>query len=131
MEAHLEVVEIVVRDMARSLAFYRLLGLEIPDGVDGESHVEAALSGGMKIAWDTEETIRSFDADWSPPSGGHRMGLAFRLNAPADVDAAYTELVSAGYEGHLEPWDAFWGMRYAVVHDPDGNTVDLFAPEDQ
>jgi catechol 2,3-dioxygenase-like lactoylglutathione lyase family enzyme len=131
MEAHLEVVEIVVRDMARSLAFYRLLGLEIPDGVDGEGHVEAALSGGLKIAWDTEETIRSFDADWSPPSGGHRMGLAFRLNAPADVDAAYTELVSAGYEGHLEPWDAFWGMRYAVVHDPDGNTVDLFAPEDQ
>ena len=33
----------------------------------------------------------------------------------------------AGYEGHKEPWDAFWGHRYAIVHDPDGNGVDLFA----
>jgi uncharacterized glyoxalase superfamily protein PhnB len=43
------------------------------------------------------------------------------------VDATYARLVAAGYEGHLEPWDAFWGMRYAVIHDPDGNGIDLFA----
>jgi uncharacterized glyoxalase superfamily protein PhnB len=43
------------------------------------------------------------------------------------VDKRYGELVAAGYEGHKEPWDAFWGMRYAVLHDPDGNGVDLFA----
>ena len=41
---------------------------------------------------------------------------------------AYAELTGAGAEGALEPWDAFWGMRYAIVHDPDGNPVDLFAP---
>ena len=40
----------------------------------------------------------------------------------------YEELVGAGYHGELKPWDAFWGQRYAVVHDPDGNGVDLFAP---
>jgi uncharacterized glyoxalase superfamily protein PhnB len=44
------------------------------------------------------------------------------------VDATYADLVGAGYEGHLEPWDAFWGQRYAAVNDPDGHTVDLFAP---
>ena len=49
------------------------------------------------------------------------------VKAPAEVDAAWIELTEAGYEGHLEPWDAFWGMRYAVVHDPDGRPVDLFA----
>jgi catechol 2,3-dioxygenase-like lactoylglutathione lyase family enzyme len=27
-----------------------------------------------------------------------------------------------------EPYDAFWGQRYANVADPDGNAVDLFAP---
>jgi uncharacterized glyoxalase superfamily protein PhnB len=46
---------------------------------------------------------------------------------PGAVDATFAELVAAGHEGHLEPWDAFWGQRYAVVHDPDGNAVDLFA----
>jgi uncharacterized glyoxalase superfamily protein PhnB len=79
------------------------------------------------LAWDTEETIRSFDPDWTAPQGGHRMGLAFLLERPADVDRAYGDLVAIGYEGYKEPWDAFWGQRYAVVHDPDGNSVDLFA----
>ena len=55
------------------------------------------------------------------------MGLAFRCDGPEEVDRLYAELVEAGYEGHLPPWDAFWGQRYAVVHDPDGNGVDLFA----
>ena len=128
MQARLEVIEIVVQDMARSLAFYRRLGLDLPAEADGETHVEASLPGGLKLAWDAVEIVRSFDPDWAPPSGGHRMGLAFRLESPAEVDQAYDELVSLGYQGHKPPWDAFWGMRYAVVHDPDGNAVDLFAP---
>ena len=128
MQARLEVVELVVRDMARSLAFYRRLGLELPPEADRESHVEATLPGGLRLAWDTVAMIRSFDPDWAPPSGGHRMALAFRLDTPAEVDRAYDELASLGYEGHKTPWDAFWGMRYAIVHDPDGNAVDLFAP---
>jgi uncharacterized glyoxalase superfamily protein PhnB len=76
---------------------------------------------------DTEETIRSFDPDWQPPSGGHRVALAFRCDSPAEVDETYQRLLSAGGTGHKEPWDAFWGMRYAQVRDRDGNVVDLFA----
>ena len=45
----------------------------------------------------------------------------------AEVDRVFAELTSAGYESHLAPWDAFWGQRYAVVVDPDGHHVDLFA----
>jgi len=48
--------------------------------------------------------------------------------SPEEVDAAWAEITGAGYRGHLAPWDAFWGMRYAVVHDPDGTPIDLFAP---
>jgi catechol 2,3-dioxygenase-like lactoylglutathione lyase family enzyme len=127
MTARLDVVGIVVADMARSLAFYRELGFDIPASADSEPHVEASLAGGLRIAWDTAETIRSFDPSWTPPTGGPPMGLAFACDDPAEVDATYARLVAAGYEGHLEPWDAFWGMRYATVHDPDGNGVDLFA----
>ncbi len=127
MKVQFAVVELVVADMARSLAFYRQLGFDLPAGADAESHVEAVLPRGLKVAWDTIETIRSFDPGWTPPSGGHRIGLAFACDGPADVDSAYARLIAAGHEGHLPPWDAFWGMRYAVVHDPDGNAVDLFA----
>ena len=128
MAPRLDVVEIVVGNMARSLAFYRRLGLDVPAEADKEGHVETTLPCGLRLAWDTAEVIRSFAPDWQPPSGGHRMALAFRCDDRAEVARVYAELVDLGYEGHKPPWDAFWGMRYAVVHDPDGNAVDLFAP---
>jgi catechol 2,3-dioxygenase-like lactoylglutathione lyase family enzyme len=128
MAATLKVIGVVVADMARSLAFYRRLGLDVPAAADTEDHVEVALPGGLKLAFDTVATVRSFDPSWSPPSGSPRTGLAFACDSPAEVDKVYGELVAAGYVGHKEPWDAFWGMRYAVLHDPDGNSVDLFCP---
>lgn len=128
MSARFDLIGLVVDDMARSLAFYRRLGFEIPAAADTEPHVEATLAGGLRVAWDTVATIQSFMPDWRPGTGGHRIGMAFACDGPADVDATYAALIAAGYDGHLEPWDAFWGQRYASVLDPDGNSVDLFAP---
>ncbi|MFB7245814.1 VOC family protein [Streptomyces populi] len=128
MTPRFDVIGLVVSDMAASLAFYRRLGLVFPEGAENEPHVEAGLPGGLRLALDTEDTVRSFHAGWQPPSGGGRASLAFRCEDPAEVDSVYGELVGAGHHGELEPWDAFRGMRYAVVHDPDGNGVDLFAP---
>lgn len=127
MQLRPDLIELVVADMAATLAFYRRLGLDLPAEADEAPHVDADL-GGVRIAWDTEETIRSFDPGWTPPTGGHRMALACACESPEQVDAAYAELTGAGYEGHLAPWDAFWGMRYAVVRDPDGRPVDFYAP---
>jgi catechol 2,3-dioxygenase-like lactoylglutathione lyase family enzyme len=129
MTPQLDLIGIVVADMARSLAFYRRLGLDIPAEADGQPHVEVTLPGGLRLAWDTVETVRSFDPHWQPPSGGHRVGFAFRCAGPADVDATYATMTGAGYRGYLPPFDAFWGQRYATLHDPDGNGVDLFAPK--
>ncbi len=129
IEARFDLVGIVVADMATTLAFYRLLGVMVPEGADGEAHVEVALPGGLRLAFDTEETIRSFHPDRRPPAPGGRVGLAFRLPDPAAVDAAYATLTGAGHHGELAPFDAFWGQRYATVHDPDGIGVDLFAPQ--
>ncbi|GAB3895948.1 VOC family protein [Microbispora bryophytorum] len=127
MAPSFDLIGLVVTDMAASLSFYRRLGLDIPSSADTEPHVEVTLPGGLRLAWDTADTVRSFDPAWSPGSGGPRMALAFRCDGPGEVDRMYADLVEAGYEGHLPPWDAFWGQRYAVVHDPDGNGVDLFA----
>jgi uncharacterized glyoxalase superfamily protein PhnB len=117
---------LVVEDMAATLAFYRRVGLDIPEGAEEEGHVEVEV-GGVRMMFDTVEVVRSF-SEWEPPSGGHRIGLAFLCDSPQHVDATYADLVGAGHRGHLEPFDAFWGQRYATVLDPDGNPVDLFAP---
>ncbi|MFJ8648411.1 VOC family protein [Streptomyces sp. NPDC093546] len=123
----LDALGLVVSDMAASLAFYRRLGLDIPAGAEAAPHVEVTLPGGLRVLWDTEDVIRSFDPDWTRPRGGDRVGLAFRCADPAAVDALYASLVAAGHRGHLKPWDAAWGQRYAVVLDPDGCGVSLFA----
>ncbi|MEV7559137.1 VOC family protein [Streptomyces sp. NPDC089795] len=128
MTPRFDLIGMVVSDMAASLAFYRRLGLDIPAEADDAPHVEAVLPGGLRIAWDTEDTIRSFDPSWTRPTGDGRRDLAFLCDSPAEVDALYAELTAAGHTGHLKPWDAFWGQRYAVVLDPDGGGVSLFAP---
>jgi uncharacterized glyoxalase superfamily protein PhnB len=117
---------LTVADMAASLAFYRRLGLDQPAAADAAPHAEVVLPGGLRLAWDTVDTVRSFDPRWTPATGT-RVSLAFDCGTPDGVDTVFAELTEAGYEGHLKPWDAFWGQRYAVVHDPDGNAVDLFA----
>lgn len=127
IELQLDVVEIVVADMGRSLALYRALGFDLPPEADDEPHVEATLANGLRVAWDLVSTIQSFDPDWAAPTGSARMSLAFGCGSPAEVDAAFAELVAAGAEPHKEPWDAFWGQRYATLRDPDGNGIDLFA----
>ena len=118
---------IVVSDMARSVPFYRRLGLEFPEGAENEQHVEAPLPGGMRYALDTEEVMRMFDPEWKRPTDGHMVGGAFRCESPEEVDRVYRELVDAGATPHKEPWDAFWGQRYAQIEDPDGTVIDLYA----
>ncbi|MFD3934999.1 VOC family protein [Streptomyces sp. NPDC058611] len=127
MTPRLDMIGMVVSDMAASLAFYRRLGLDVPADAEEQAHVEAVLPGGLRIGWDTEDVVRSFDPSWVRPTGDGRRDLAFLCDSPAEVDALYAELTAAGYPGHLKPWDAFWGQRYAVVLDPDGCGVSLFA----
>ena len=122
-----DMLGMVVRDMATALEFYRLLGLDIPPEADDEPHVEVKAPGGFRIAWDTLDLMRQIDPDWPEPSG-HRMTLAFKCDSASDVDSLRQKAVDAGYQSYKTPWDAFWGQRYAVVVDPDGNLVDLFAP---
>jgi catechol 2,3-dioxygenase-like lactoylglutathione lyase family enzyme len=128
IEAKLDAIGIVVSDMRRSLSFYRALGLAVPDGAEDEPHVEVPLGGGMRLMFDTEDTIHSFLPDWKAVPGAGRIGLAVALPDPAAVDAVHAELTAAGHHSEREPFDAPWGQRYALLHDPDGNGVDLYAP---
>lgn len=121
-----DLLGIVVRNMETSLDFYRLLGLNIPPEANDEQHVEFTTPGGFRIAWDTVELMQTLHEGWTEPAG-HRMVLAFKCDHPSDVDALYEKVVAAGHQSHKPPWDAFWGQRYAIVKDPDGNLIDLFA----
>jgi uncharacterized glyoxalase superfamily protein PhnB len=119
----LDAIGIVSSDLARTRAFYRLLGIEFAEGDD---HVEATMPNGLRLMVDTESVIASFNPEWSRAMG-NQVGLAFACDSPAEVDEVYQKVVAAGFDGEKEPWDAFWGHRYAQLRDPDGVPVDLFA----
>lgn len=119
-------VGIVVANMAASLAFYRRLGVDVPEGADDEVHAQVTFDNGMTLAWDTLELVKSIDPEWTTPAGSPRMAVALQCSSPAEVDRVFADMAEAGYEG-LPPWNAEWGQRYASLLDPDGNGVDLYA----
>jgi uncharacterized glyoxalase superfamily protein PhnB len=126
MTASLNAVGIVSSDLPRTLNFYRLLGLHVPDlGADG--HINIALPNGMRLMFDSEDEMHKFRPDWVRQTG-NQLSLAFECGSPAEVDAIYSRMTDAGFEGEKQPWDAFWGQRYAQLRDPDDVPVDLYAP---
>jgi uncharacterized glyoxalase superfamily protein PhnB len=123
--AQLNAMGIVVSDMEQSIRFYRLLGLDVPE-TPSEGHLEATLANGARLMFDTEEIIKSFRPEWTR-AAGNQLSLAFECGSPSEVDELYARVVAAGFDGEKEPWDAFWGQRYAQLADPDGVPVDLYA----
>src|SRR5262249_43955414 len=120
----LNAIGIVSSDPTRSIAFYGLLGVDFSEIGDG--HLEATLPSGTRLMLDTEEVIRSFRPDWTRETG-NQLALAFDCGSPAEVDELYARVKNADFDTEKEPWDAFWGQRYAQIRDPDGVPIDLFA----
>jgi catechol 2,3-dioxygenase-like lactoylglutathione lyase family enzyme len=121
----LNAVGIVTSNMERSIRFYRLLGLDVPE-TPAEGHVDSFLPNGLRLMLDTEEVVRSFRPGWTRETG-NQLGLALECASPAEVDEVYARVTAEGFDGEKEPWDAFWGQRYAQLRDPDGVSVDLYA----
>lgn len=127
MTPRLDMIGLVVTDMDRAAAFYRLLGVELHPEPD-RPYAEATLAGGIRLSLNHIDMARQIHgAAWEEPKG-QRIGLAWHCDTPAGVDALHATLVDAGHKSEKAPWDAFWGQRYAIVLDPDGNAVELFAP---
>jgi uncharacterized glyoxalase superfamily protein PhnB len=121
----LNAIGIVASDMGKSIRFYRALGLDVPETPD-EGHVDTFLPNGVRFMLDSEDVMRSFREDWTRETG-NQIGLALECASPAEVDETYARVTEAGFHGEKEPWDAFWGQRYATLLDPDGVEVSLYA----
>lgn len=122
----LDAVGLACADLTATASFYALLGVTLsPTG--GAEHWEGRTPSGVRIMADSHALLARIHPGWVPPAPGG-VSLCFAFDTPAEVDAVYAAATGAGFESAKEPWDAFWGQRYATVRDPDGNPVDLFAP---
>jgi catechol 2,3-dioxygenase-like lactoylglutathione lyase family enzyme len=131
-EPDLHMLNVVVTDMAATLDFYRRLGVAVPGGEDTTGlHVQLRMPGGFSLELDTAESARIWHAAWRTDPASVGVVIGFSLPTREAVDERYAELTLAGYPGRQPPFDAFWGARYAIVADPDGNDVGLMSPIDQ
>jgi uncharacterized glyoxalase superfamily protein PhnB len=127
-------LNLVVKDMDATLAFYRKLGLAIPESAvwrteSGAHHVEVSMPDGVDLDFDSPQLAKSYNAGWKPDQTSGSV-IGFSLPTREAVDERYGELIAAGYTGLQPPYDTFWGARYAIVEDPDGNHVGLMSPLD-
>jgi catechol 2,3-dioxygenase-like lactoylglutathione lyase family enzyme len=124
-------VNLVVEDMDASVAFYRRLGLVIPDaGPWDDDHRNAEMPGGIDFDLDHVSFARKWNRGHPGTAGRGGALFSFRVDAREDVDRIHADLTRAGYASQLEPHDAFWGSRFAIVEDPDGNAVGIMSPRD-
>jgi catechol 2,3-dioxygenase-like lactoylglutathione lyase family enzyme len=128
----LDQVNLVVRDVDACRTFYARLGLDFGDEHDpvwGDHHV--SVRHGEHTPLDVDLDSQTFAAKWNQGGGG-RLGaiLGFKVDSREEVDALVASLVATGVAVQQEPYDAFWGARYAVVSDPDGNGVGIMSPVD-
>jgi catechol 2,3-dioxygenase-like lactoylglutathione lyase family enzyme len=133
----LDQINLVCGDFDASIAFYRRLGVEIPDaGVwrtpAGGHHASAAgQSADQAIDFDLDSTAfaRCWNSGWKGrPDLSGRVVVGFSVPTRADVDDVFRDMTGAGYRGLQAPHDAFWGARYAIIEDPDGIAVGLMSP---
>lgn len=120
----LDAIGIAAKSIEHSLKFYGLFGLDFK--MIGEGHHESVLPSGMRIMIDSFELLSKIDPNWTPATISN-ITLCFKQSDVKRVDKLYSDIINAGYKGHKEPWDAFWGQRYASVKDPSGNQIDIFA----
>jgi len=129
-------LNVVVRDMDATLEFYRAAGLRIPDETvwrtdSGAHHVQVAMSNGVDLEFDSETLAKVYNKGWRKPSDAlGRCVIGLSMETRDAVDQRCKALADLGYTVSQPPFDTFWGARYAIVLDPDGNNVGLMSPSD-
>ena len=127
----LRMLNLIVKDVPASVEFYRRVAGVEPQGAEGEhTHVQLTLPSGFSLELDAADSVRLWHAGWRADPSSTKVVVGFSFDSREAVDARYAELIAAGYAGRQPPFDAFWGARYAIVADPDGNDVGLMSPMD-
>jgi catechol 2,3-dioxygenase-like lactoylglutathione lyase family enzyme len=128
----LDQMNLIVRDVEASRAFYGRLGLDFGEATDpvwAKHHVGAERGdhAGIDVDLDSTSFVQKWDAGWP---GGTGVVVGFKVDSRQEVDELVATLAAEGVPVQQQPFDAFWGARYAVLSDPDGNGVGIMSPVD-
>jgi catechol 2,3-dioxygenase-like lactoylglutathione lyase family enzyme len=131
-------INIIAGDIDASMAFYRRLGLDMPDdrawptatGIHHASAGETEKAPAPVFDLDSVAFARKWNSGWRDRGDiKGRVVIGVKVASRQTVDDIYADLTGAGYKGLQPPWDAFWGARFAIVEDPDGIAVGIMSPK--
>lgn len=128
MALELYMIGLMVADMGKALEFYQRLGLAIPEGSEARTHVQIKMSGGLTFFLDSDPARWNNQFVKKAPnageaSDGYSAVLEFYLKSQHAVEAKYAELTGFGYRGRRAPYKTTFNMCFALIDDPDGNTL--------
>ncbi|MBM7642207.1 VOC family protein [Streptococcus loxodontisalivarius] len=111
-----------VRDMARSVAFYRDgLGFETKETADCPEVIFFNNAGTKLELYPLENLSADFGAGLPTLPAGHFNGMtmAYNVKERSEVDSVLALAKSAGASILKEPQEVFWGGYHAYFADPD------------
>ena len=126
-------INLIVKDMLKSIAFYQRLGLTVEEAGGSEwaaHHATVLMPGGIRLEMDSAAFAKQWNPGWNGRPGGAGCVLFFGVSSAEEVDRIFQTVTAAGYAAEKPPEDAFWGARYAIVEDPDGNPIGVMSPID-
>jgi catechol 2,3-dioxygenase-like lactoylglutathione lyase family enzyme len=125
-DAHpLSQVNLVVSDLERSRSFYGRFGWTFR--TMGDQALLAEVPGGLLVALHLPGFTRTWNESYDGGTGGTAV-LDVSVPDRESVDRLHAAFMDEGRRSHQPPIDAFFGARYAIVEDPDGNLVGLKSP---
>jgi len=120
-------VNLIVTDLERAKEFWAILGF--PWAPRHPKAAVIAFASGMNVVVHEPDFARLWDPAYSGPLAGSTV-IDINVASRIDVDDLHDRVVAAGYSSSVEPWDTFFGSRYAIVCDADGHRVGLKSPQD-
>ncbi|HEX9804481.1 MAG TPA: VOC family protein [Candidatus Dojkabacteria bacterium] len=121
----LNAVAVSSNNIEKTIEFYRILGFEFPDLNENEDHIESTNSDAVKLMIDSKSLLKEIIGEMPKPA--NHSSFAIQYDSPEKVNKIVKDIESKNFKLVKKPWDAFWGQRYAIVEDPDGYKVDLYA----
>jgi uncharacterized glyoxalase superfamily protein PhnB len=126
-------INIVLPDVVGATRFLGALGAQVQEVAEewAEWAPHHAALPRVSDGFDADLDSPAFASYWGGlPSDFAGVVVNLRAADRAAVDAAFERAVALGAEGLRPPYDAFWGVRYAVVRGPGPIVVGIISPAD-
>ena len=119
MVTGISAITLATHDMARAIAFYRMLGFAVIHGGEEASFTSFGI-GDQFLNLILQSESQNPGRQWS------WWGRVIFYDD--DVDRLYERVVAAGFRPEAPPRDAAWGERYFHISDPDGHELSFAWP---